>query len=138
MEQPNLQDKVTLHSQVEIELTCQTGNERITITIVPDDQADFSGGYLSDSTPLAKAILGHNAGEILPYHAGDVQLIEILSISERKELKNADHAANRKEAARKALHQIERTNALIFASSFSGKWGDYDPDGIQNWENDTK
>jgi hypothetical protein len=23
---------------------------------------------------------------------------------------------------------------MIFASSFSGKWGNYDPDGITHWE----
>jgi len=23
---------------------------------------------------------------------------------------------------------------MIFASSFSGKWGDYDPQGIEKWE----
>jgi hypothetical protein len=26
------------------------------------------------------------------------------------------------------------TNATIFAPSFSGKWGDYDPQGIEKWE----
>lgn len=23
---------------------------------------------------------------------------------------------------------------MMFASSFSGKWGDYDPDGMDEWE----
>jgi hypothetical protein len=27
----------------------------------------------------------------------------------------------------------QRTNAEIFASSFSGKWGDYDPQGMAGW-----
>ena len=26
------------------------------------------------------------------------------------------------------------TNAQMFASSFSGKWGDYDPDGMDGWK----
>jgi hypothetical protein len=25
---------------------------------------------------------------------------------------------------------VEHTSAVVFASSFSGKWGDYDPDSL--------
>jgi len=33
----------------------------------------------------------------------------------------------------KALNDAERTNAQMFAASFSGKWGGYDPDGVEEW-----
>jgi hypothetical protein len=29
---------------------------------------------------------------------------------------------------------VDQTNAINFASSFSGKWGDYDPAGVEKWE----
>ncbi len=41
-----------------------------------------------------------------------------------------DAAARRQETLRKAVRQSEATNAILFASSFSGKWGDYDPTGL--------
>jgi hypothetical protein len=31
---------------------------------------------------------------------------------------------------KETIREVEDTNAMIFASSFSGKWGDYDPDSI--------
>lgn len=35
---------------------------------------------------------------------------------------------------RKAVAEVERRDAILFASSFSGKWGDYDPSGMEHWE----
>jgi hypothetical protein len=37
---------------------------------------------------------------------------------------------------RQAVEQADRTNAMNFASSFSGKWGDYDPQGIEKWDDE--
>jgi hypothetical protein len=42
----------------------------------------------------------------------------------------ADLAAKRQTQFNKAVRDVERTNAINFASSFSGKWGDYDPDSL--------
>jgi hypothetical protein len=36
---------------------------------------------------------------------------------------------------KKTLREVEDTNAMVFASSFSGKWGDYDPDSIPKEKN---
>ena len=130
--------KVAIYSQVEIELTCETGVEKLTVTIVPDHQADFSSGFLGENTPLSQAVLGQEVGQTLSYHAGDVRAIKILSINQAIILPEEDHDTRRKELIRKAVEQIERTNAMIFASSFSGKWGDYDPEGIQHWDKEDK
>jgi len=37
-----------------------------------------------------------------------------------------------------AVSESERTNALNFASSFSSKWGGYDPEGIEDWQRKEK
>jgi hypothetical protein len=34
------------------------------------------------------------------------------------------------------VRQISQTTAANFAASFSGKWGDYDPDGVAKWTED--
>jgi hypothetical protein len=43
-------------------------------------------------------------------------------------------AARRQEVIDKAVSESDRTNALNFASSFSSKWGGYEPAGIEDWE----
>ncbi len=65
---------------------------------------------------------------------GDILQVKILSVTPSTSLPLTDLAQQREEAARKALQQVQQTSAMIFASSFSGKWGDYDPDGITHWE----
>jgi hypothetical protein len=51
----------------------------------------------------------------------------------------AYEAASQREAEyRQALADFEKRNAATFAASFSGKWGDYDPDGVEKWENGHK
>jgi transcription elongation GreA/GreB family factor len=52
----------------------------LTLTIVGDDEADPSGGLVSFSAPLSRALLGGEVGELLSY--GDREdAIEILSVS---------------------------------------------------------
>ena len=34
----------------------------------------------------------------------------------------------------KAAQEIAKTNAQIFASTFEGKWGGYNPDGMEHWD----
>lgn len=43
-------------------------------------------------------------------------------------------AARRQEVIDKAVSESDRTNTLNFASSFSSKWGGYEPAGIEDWE----
>jgi hypothetical protein len=126
---------VQLGSHVRVELLDTTGEtQQLEFDLVPDASADFSRGYLGVTTPLAQAILDQPAGATLPYRQADILQVRILSLTPSTPLPLADLAQQREEAARKALQQVEQTNAMIFASSFSGKWGDYDPDGITHWE----
>ena len=122
-------------SHVVVELLSASGEtQQLEFDLVPEESADFSRGYLGLSTPLAQAILNQPAGAILPYQQADILKVKILSVTAPASLPFADLAQQREEAARKALQQVQRTDAMIFASSFSGKWGDYDPDGIAHWE----
>ena len=45
--------------------------ERLAFDLVPDAEADFPRGYLGVGTPLARAILGRTAGEVLSYRAAE-------------------------------------------------------------------
>jgi hypothetical protein len=126
---------VQLGSHVLVELLDAAGEtQQLEFDLVPDQAADFSRGYLGLSTPLAQAILDQPAGATLSYQQADILQVHILSITPSTSLPLNDLARQRESAARKALQQIQRTDAMIFASSFSGKWGDYDPEGITHWE----
>ena len=122
-------------SHVLVELLDASGEtQQLEFDLVPEESADFSRGYLGLTTPLAQAILDQPTGAIIPYQQADILQVHILSITPSASLPLAGLAQQREEAARKALQQIQRTDAMIFASSFSGKWGNYDPDGIAHWE----
>ena len=45
-----------------------------------------------------------------------------------------DAEARRQQVLKQALSDAERTNADMFASSFSGKWGDYNTDDMAEWD----
>lgn len=108
--------------------------QRLEFDLVPDQAADFSHGYLGVGTPLARAILNKPVGVTVPYRQADILQVRILSVAFAESLPVEDLTQQRQQAARKALQQVQRTNAILFASSISGKWGDYDPEGIQHWE----
>jgi hypothetical protein len=114
-----------------LHLLDRTGNkERLEIDIVPDEAADFSQGFLGASTPLAKMLLGERAGCTIPYLKDDIFAIEILRVEPSID-KPPDHIQeSRQSRMDKVKQEVEHTNAVIFASSFSGKWGDYDPDSL--------
>ena len=122
--------KANLGTYVELELVCELENERMSFNIVPDKSADYGHGFLGVGTPLAQAILGRIAGQVVPYRTGDVREIKILSVLPSSQTPPSNTAAKREATIQKAVEQADRTSAMIFASSFSGKWGDYDPDGI--------
>jgi hypothetical protein len=122
---------VALHTQVEIELVSRLGEtERLAFEIVPDKEADFYSGFLSQDTPMARAILGRPAGSAVPYTVGDGREIRILSIGPASGANPAEAADKRRAAVEEAKRQAERTNAIIFASSVEGKWGEYDADHL--------
>ncbi len=118
------------------DLVSPDGVERLEFDIVPDENADFKLGYLGIGTPLARAIQGRKAGQTVPYHAGGATGVRLISVSPAEKPPSQDIAARRQETIRKAVDQSDRTNAMIFASSFSGKWGDYDPTGFTGEEED--
>ncbi len=122
---------VQVGCQVEVMLRDRVGNqERLRARIVADEAADYAHGYLGQGTPLAQALLGETAGTVIPYLKDDIYSIEIISVTQPEVEVPQDAASKRQASLRKAMHKVEDTNAMLFASSFSGKWGDYDPDSI--------
>jgi hypothetical protein len=119
---------------IEVEIAYSSEAERLQFVIVPDQQADFAAGFLGESTPLAQAILGEPLGAEIPYFTGDARSVHILSVTTTERKPGEDAADRRQKKLRQAVEQSERTNAMIFASSFSGKWGDYDPNAIDGSE----
>lgn len=110
------------------------GEEALTLDIVPDAAADFEQGLLGAGTLLAKAIAGKHTGDIVVYRIGDLRSVRLLAVT--RSPVDLDHSAaeRRQEVIDKAVSESDRTNALNFASSFSSKWGGYDPAGIEAWE----
>jgi hypothetical protein len=114
---------------VELELRYTDGEtEKLSLDVVADTAADFERGCIGESTPLAKAILGRTAGETVSYSGGRVR---ILTVSQSQNQAPEDTAKRREETIQKAVRDSDRTSQILFASSFNGKWGDYDPDSIQ-------
>jgi hypothetical protein len=123
-----------LGMHVELELIDASGQtESLFLDIVEPSAAHLEAGLLGVDTPLAQAILGRSAGDQVVYRRGDVLAVRILSVA-RSRADATAAAERRQEVLRKALDAAERTNAEMFASSFTGKWGDYDPDGVAKWE----
>lgn len=132
---PNL--KVKLGCQVEVELLGQSGSvERLTLTLVTDDQSDFEAGFLGLGTPLAKTLLGKFAGQTLPYRVGDLQSVKILSIQASGQIQTEDVEARRQATLDQAVKHSDYVNTLIFAGAVNSKWGDYDIDKLDpsQWE----
>ena len=134
-------DLIVVGCRVEVDLIDRAGNrEHLMVVIVEDESADFAQGYLGENTPLAKVLLGERKGTTIPYLMDDILGIEILSVTKPKIEPAEDVAEKRKAMMEKTRQEVEDTNAMVFASSFSGKWGDYDPDSIPKKEEseDTK
>jgi hypothetical protein len=128
-------NRVAVARRVTADLVGQSGSlERLSFVIVPDKKADFYAGFLGESTALAKAILGHAVGEDVPYPVGDYQKVHILSVVGVVEADLAGAATQRKAEVQEAIRQAQRMNAMIFATTVEGKWGEYDPDGLDHWE----
>lgn len=127
--------QVGLGSHIEIDLIDAQGHaERMAFDLVPAKQADMSRGLLSADAPLGKAVRGKFVDALVPYVMGDIRQIRIVSVTPGQVGEIVDAEARRAEVLRKALDDAERTNAQMFASSFSGKWGDYDPEGMDEWD----
>ncbi|HEX7975899.1 MAG TPA: hypothetical protein VF498_15935 [Anaerolineales bacterium] len=119
--------KAGLGRHVALDLVTTEDTERLEFDIVPDEYADFSLGFLGAGTPLAHAIEGLVPGQQTPYRLGNGRYVRLISVAPSTTPPPKYIAARRQATLRKAVDQSDRTNAMIFASSFSGKWGDYDP-----------
>jgi hypothetical protein len=120
---------VVLYSRLVVELVDSTGEvERREFTLVPSRRADFKSGLLDETAPLARALLGHHAGETVPYPVGDLLEVRILSVAEGQNGELPDAAGKRRADVRRAAAQSEITNQMIFSTASGSKWGDYEVD----------
>ncbi len=111
---------------VEVELIDEENNrERLEFDLVSEAAADFASGRLGVNSPLGKAIRGKFVGSMVEYAMGDIRKVRIIRVLPVQSKTSEDAAARRQAILDEALHKAERTNADMFASSYSGKWGDY-------------
>ena len=123
--------RVGLGSRVVIELIDGRGEaERLSLAVVPDDNADFQAGYLGAGTRLAAAMMGQQAGQTVPYRHGGLIEIRILDIEPFAVSEAPDAASARRAVIQKAIDKSDLQDTLRLALAVSSKWGDYDPDGI--------
>ena len=127
---------VTVGSHVEAELIAESGErEHLAFDIVPDAEADFESGFLGEGTPLARAILGGRAGDVVPYQMGDVAQARILAVGEGTRARDGDAATERQAIIQRAISKSDLADAVRFALTVDQKWGDTDPEGIAStWE----
>lgn len=130
--EPPLPVQIGVHVDLEL-IDAEGGREPLAVDIVKAQSADLAQGFLGANTPLARAMRGRTAGSEVPYNMGDIRSVRILRVLPSQTIAPADAQERREAVLQKALSDAERTNAEIFASSFSGKWGDYDPQGMAGW-----
>jgi hypothetical protein len=119
---------VALGTHVEVELIDETGvSEALAFDLVPDDQADFANGFLGSGTPLARAVMGQRAGQLVAYPMGDVRQVRIVRVTPSRNLPPEDVAAKRQAVLQQAVAESERISDMVFALAVGSKWGDYDP-----------
>jgi hypothetical protein len=120
---------ISLNCRVLVELVDSSGQaEQREFTLVTGKQADFKSGLLDENTPLGRALLGHRAGETIPYQAGDLTEVRILEVESGDGSITSDAAEKRRADVQKAAAQSEITNQMIFSTASGSKWGDYDVD----------
>jgi hypothetical protein len=135
----DLQPPVKVGTHVVLELIDEHGGrEPLELDVVADAAADFDAGRLGIGTPLGKAIAGKRAGSVAPYKMGDLREVLICDVRPAAgglAAATAEDAAERRQATLdKAAQEIAKTNAQIFASTFEGKWGGYNPEGMDHWD----
>jgi hypothetical protein len=131
--------KIKTGMQVEIEFLGLDGViEHQVLLIVPNQSADYAHHLLGEGTPLAQVLMGRAAGEEVPYPFDDIVSVRIVRVEIVASDTSSNAAGQRETEYRKALADFEKRSAAAFAASFSGKWGDYDPDGIEKWEDEQK
>jgi hypothetical protein len=121
--------QVGLGTKVQVELVGLDGTaEPAEFLLVASKQADLRSGLLDEAAPLAVTLLGHCAGDVVPYVMGDLKEVRILSVADGGQVSSPEAAEQRRRAVRKAAAQSEITSQMIFATASGSKWGDYDVD----------
>ncbi len=121
-------EAVALGTHVEVNLIDEAGaTESLVFDLVPDGQADFANGFLGAGTPLAQAIGGKCAGDLVPYRLGDVVSVRVVSVAAAERSQEEDIAAKRQAVIQQAVAESERISDMVFALAVGSKWGDYDP-----------
>jgi hypothetical protein len=124
--------RVSLYTNVQLEMVFKSGeSERMSFLLVPDADAEYYSGFLGETTPLAKTILGRTAGVTVPYYRGDIQQVRILSVQPGSKTGASEAAAKRHLETEDAEEETARTNAMTFATTVEGKWGEYDADSLE-------
>ncbi len=127
MESQTSLPSISLKSRVLLDLVDSSGEvDRRELTIVTRKQADVKSGLLDENSPLGRALLGHYAGEVLPYVVADLREVRILSVASGDKSIQTDAAGKRRAAVKKAVAQSEITNQMIFSTASGSKWGDYE------------
>jgi Transcription elongation factor, GreA/GreB, C-term len=130
---------ITVGCHVELNLVDRQGKkDHLSLDIVTDEAADVERGFLGASTPLARVLLGEKAGEVIPYLKDDILAIEVLGVTGSTKRSPEDSQEKRQAQMMKTLREVEHTSAVMFASSFSGKWGDYDPASLPEVDQTTE
>lgn len=120
-------EQARLGAYVEVELIDEQGNrEPLHFDIVREEYADLERDRLGVQTPLAKALIGKRVGSTVPYRMGDIRQVRILRVRPSAQTTLENTEAQRQAQLQKALDAVERTNAEVFAASYTGKWGDYE------------
>lgn len=126
--------RVRVGRRVAVVLLHASGDEEaLTLDVVSDAAADFESGLLGESTPLTKALAGKCSGDRIPYHVGDLHAVHVIDVTRSPSDLDRSASERRQQILDSAVSESNRTNALNFASSFSSKWGSYEPDGIEEW-----
>jgi hypothetical protein len=129
LEEPVSHQPISLNYRVTVELVDASGQmEQAVFTLVPAEQADLQSSLLGEDTPLGRLLLGHFAGQTLPYHAGDLKEVRLLSVEPGQGASTAEAANKRRQAVQKAAARSEITSQMIFATAHGSKWGNYDVD----------
>ena len=124
--------QVALGTHAEVELIDDNGvSEPLVFDVVSDEQADFANGFLGAGTPLAQAIWGKCAGEVVAYRLGDVVSVRVVNVTAAERRQEEDVAAKRQAVIQQAVAESERISDMVFALAVGSKWGDYDPGEAQ-------
>jgi hypothetical protein len=119
-------------THVVVELAGDDGAiETLAFDLVGEAAAAIDEGLLSVASPLGRAILGQQAGGQVAYVRGDIRRVRVVSVGPAQREADPEAAERQRAAVEEARRKAERTNADMFASSFSGKWGNYSTDEME-------